>query len=122
MVYNNSDKDLKSFVGNKNTAHKKAQVAFDDNKKPFKPIYRIEGNFNELNKYDKYDYLLNMFKIIIKSKNDPNDIINFPFVKLFTEINDDLTEALISFIGNINLELKRKPMSTLGEYLFFAFT
>ena len=82
MIYNNNKNLKPTNSDNKVIDHKKTQVAFDGNK----ISYRIgkmnernntKGNFNELS-------MANYFLIIINSKNDSNDIINAPFVKLLT--------------------------------------
>ena len=130
LMIHNSDKNIKPIIGNRIIEQKKFLVKYDENKIPFKPIYKMDklkelikgGNVAEFGKYLNQLYfhlneykknkkiditlnLLNYLETIILSKDISNNIINTPLLKLLIEcleISDDkIRIRACSIIANI---------------------
>jgi hypothetical protein len=130
LMIHSSDKNIKPIIGNRIIEPKKFLVKYDENKIPFKPIYKMEKlkelikgennvefskylnqiyfHLNEYKKNKKIEItlnLLNYLETIILSKDISNNIINTPLLKLLIEcleINDDKTRIrACSIIANI---------------------
>jgi hypothetical protein len=130
LMIHNSDKNIKPIIGNRIIEQRKFLVKYDENKIPFKPIYKMDKlkelikgeNITEFSKYlnqlyfhlieykknKKIDIILNLLnylETIILSKDISNNIINTPLLKLLIEcleINDDkIRIRACSIIANI---------------------
>ena len=130
IMVHNSDKNIKPIIGNK---------IIDPNK----PTIKYDELLNLLNYFetiilskDISNNIINtpFMKLFIDFLDINNDQIRITACSVIAYLiryatnmdksldNYNLTESLISFISDNNLELNQKAIATLGEYLFFVAT